>query len=722
MITTCIEYDPKVHRAMQHVFGKKLLAANIDQATTWSGRLNMDAITLEGDLCGRKGALTGGYVDANKSRVRSHNQMTEADETLNKLQAECNDMKRKATGVDQQISALMGEIQRLEAKQANLDHLTQRMEDEIASLQSRVDGKKKQMEQIETDIIPPMETEIKSLSSQVERLTEEMGTELSANLTEEERKMLSELKASEGELDANIETQSQTLEEVSVERQRLQSLLNDNLRKRKAELEQENAGQAASRRKSRGDAESTAAAQERRKADLEQRQRELDEATMAANEMESKLEEERKIVETLRAELIEAKNKLEKKRVEDDEINRNLAAAQEESERLLNKRSMCISRRELYMRKIQELGSLPPTSELQQFSSSSISALMRKLEEVNKKLKKYSHVNKKAYDQFVNFSEQREGLIKRKAELDNGASKVKELIESLDRKKDEAINRTFRGVSAHFKDVFKELCPNGAGELIMRTALDEENGESDDDEANPNSSGDESGDDDDDSDATDDEEGASSKKKSTKKKKGKKAKQGGANRNDPKVSLYRGIGVKVRFAQEEQNYLMSQLSGGQKALVALALIFAIQRCDPAPFYLFDELDQALDSTHRAAVASLIQRQANSDDNPTQFICSTFRPELVSVANRCYGISHQNKVSNIHYLSKKDALHFIANLMSEEEAVGDVTSVAPSRASRGRKRKTIEAASDEDGEGSTTGKENGTENDAEASVEDVVMAS
>jgi structural maintenance of chromosome 3 (chondroitin sulfate proteoglycan 6) len=36
---------------------------------------------------------------------------------------------------------------------------------------------------------------------------------------------------------------------------------------------------------------------------------------------------------------------------------------------------------------------------------------------------------------------------------------------------------------------------------------------------------------------------------------------------------------------------MQQLSGGQKALVALALIFAIQRCDPAPFYLFDEIDQ-----------------------------------------------------------------------------------------------------------------------------------
>jgi len=36
---------------------------------------------------------------------------------------------------------------------------------------------------------------------------------------------------------------------------------------------------------------------------------------------------------------------------------------------------------------------------------------------------------------------------------------------------------------------------------------------------------------------------------------------------------------------------MNQLSGGQKSLVALALIFAIQKCDPAPFYLFDEIDQ-----------------------------------------------------------------------------------------------------------------------------------
>jgi structural maintenance of chromosome 3 (chondroitin sulfate proteoglycan 6) len=264
-------------------------------------------------------------------------------------------------------------------------------------------------------------------------------------------------------------------------------------------------------------------------------------------------------------------------------------------------RVLCVTQRELHARRIQELGSLPSTAELNRNRSLSISELMRELEKINKELKQYSHVNKKAYDQFVNFSEQRESLLARKDEVDRGAEKVKELIESLDRQKDEAINRTFRGVSAHFKDVFKELVPNGAGELIMRTTLDEEEMETDETEVR-------------------------------------------RRMQNPSVNRYCGIGIKVRFSSVGENYLMSQLSGGQKSLVALALIFAIQRCDPAPFYLFDELDQALDSTYRKAVAGLIQRQAKSPENPTQFICSTFRPEIVAISDQCYGIALQNKVS------------------------------------------------------------------------------
>ena len=55
---------------------------------------------------------------------------------------------------------------------------------------------------------------------------------------------------------------------------------------------------------------------------------------------------------------------------------------------------------------------------------------------------------------------------------------------------------------------------------------------------------------------------------------------------------------------------MVQLSGGQKTVVALAFILAIQRCDPAPFYLFDEVDAALDPEFRRTIALLIAEQVD----------------------------------------------------------------------------------------------------------------
>ena len=56
---------------MKQVFGKKSLARSVEAASIWSARSKMDAITLDGDLCSRKGALTGGYVDSSKSRLRA---------------------------------------------------------------------------------------------------------------------------------------------------------------------------------------------------------------------------------------------------------------------------------------------------------------------------------------------------------------------------------------------------------------------------------------------------------------------------------------------------------------------------------------------------------------------------------------------------------------------------------------------------------------------------
>ena len=79
------------------------------------------------------------------------------------------------------------------------------------------------------------------------------------------------------------------------------------------------------------------------------------------------------------------------------------------------------------MRKIRELGSLPSDA-FEKYTKLSIKQLFKKLEQCNAELKKYSHVNKKALDQFVNFSDQKEKLIKRKEELDKGHAVRKSFI------------------------------------------------------------------------------------------------------------------------------------------------------------------------------------------------------------------------------------------------------------------------------------------------------
>lgn len=100
----------------------------------------------------------------------------------------------------------------------------------------------------------------------------------------------------------------------------------------------------------------------------------------------------------------------------------------------------------------------------------------------------------------------------------------------------------------------------------------------------------------------------------------------------------------------------------------MALIFAIQETDPAPFYIFDEIDANLDAQYRTAVADHLQylsNKANEDpDNGEertgggQFICTTFRPEMLRVAEKVYGVTFANNVSSIRVESLENALDFV----------------------------------------------------------------
>src|SRR5438876_11661671 len=109
-------------------------------------------------------------------------------------------------------------------------------------------------------------------------------------------------------------------------------------------------------------------------------------------------------------------------------------------------------------------------------------------------------------------------------------------------KKEAAIQQTFEAVNEQFGQVFAELVPGGKANLIM-------------------------------------------------------LKQGDENDESNNKDKSFGVGIQTSFSgvqQPEDERNISQLSGGQQSVVSLGLIFAIQRCDPAPFYIFHEIDAALD--------------------------------------------------------------------------------------------------------------------------------
>ena len=83
---------------------------------------------------------------------------------------------------------------------------------------------------------------------------------------------------------------------------------------------------------------------------------------------------------------------------------------------------------------------------------------------------------------------------------------------------------------------------------------------------------------------------------------------------------------------------MMQLSGGEKALTAIALLFAIQNLKPSPFCLLDEIEAALDDPNITRFAQYLHKLTKN----TQFIIITHRRGTMKAADRLYGITMQEK--------------------------------------------------------------------------------
>ena len=106
---------------------------------------------------------------------------------------------------------------------------------------------------------------------------------------------------------------------------------------------------------------------------------------------------------------------------------------------------------------------------------------------------------------------------------------------------------------------------------------------------------------------------------------------------------------KITFYVAEPNYKKSidklttnnklgALSGGEKALTALALVFSIQKYLPAPFYALDEVDASLDTMNVERIAEMIKKQSEN----TQFLVVSHRRPMIEAAVRTIGVTQKEK--------------------------------------------------------------------------------
>jgi len=594
-----IKFKPMFARAMKQVFGKTVIVRNLEVGSTISRTHNLNAITLDGDQVNKKGALTGGFIDNSRSRILAQREIIAARAEFEAIDEKRDQVKEEMLARDQTVTHCMGEIQKLQAKRAHIRNQLQQWKTDVDMAKKNKRIAEANLDKLEKQL-KVAEGSQKQIEERIEALEDELRSDLLDQLDEDEQKELHELNTSLTNLKNSLPEASAKRAAVESEMKGVENLLEANLNKRYAELQDV----------------SNAAANDDMAESLEQARSELQDS----NEKIDALNEQ---IKTAQTELDRAKNKvrtlqnsLDAVKAAEVEAERQLSSETQDMERILNRRALLVQKKEDCMRKIRDLGSLP--SGFERYSKKSTSELMKLLEKANSKLKKFSHVNKKAIDQFVNFTEKRDELLSRVDETNEGRSRIDELIIHLDNKKDEAIQRTFKTIAKNFTSVFSQLVPGGKGTLVIRTKKDGE----------------------------DEEE----------------QKQGDKNNKRLKLATnrYKGVGIKVSFAGEESQD-MRLLSGGQQTVVALSLIFAIQRCDPSPFYLFDEIDSNLDAVYRTSVAEMISRMSSE----TQFITTTFRNEMLTSADKFYGVSFENKTSEIRVIDRAEAEQIMQ--MVEQEA-------------------------------------------------------
>ena len=219
-----------------------------------------------------------------------------------------------------------------------------------------------------------------------------------------------------------------------------------------------------------------------------------------------------------------------------------------------------------------------------------LSAAQRRLSELKNKIRALGTVNVGAVEEYREVSERYEFLKAQVEDVEKSKAELLGLIQDLTKQMRRQFTERFAQINENFGKIFRELFGGGAAELSF----------------------------------TDDSDVLSS-----------------------------GIEIKVQPPGKIVSHIES-LSGGEKALVAISIYFAIMRVNPPPFCVLDEIEAALDDVNVARFAQYLRRMSRN----SQFITITHRRGTMEGSDMLYGVTMQDQgISKLLALRTEEAAEF-----------------------------------------------------------------
>lgn len=204
----------------------------------------------------------------------------------------------------------------------------------------------------------------------------------------------------------------------------------------------------------------------------------------------------------------------------------------------------------------------------------SIDELNTKIQRLDKRMQELGDVNMRAIVSYEEKAARKEELDTQIKTLSTERQSILDKMNGFEQQKKEAFMTTFTAINENFKDIYHQLS-EGEGRLILE------------------------------------------------------------NEKDP---LSAGMTIEAKPRDKTTNNKLGALSGGEKALTALALVFSIQKYLPAPFYALDEVDASLDTMNVERIAEMVKKQSSD----TQFLVVSHRRPMIEAANRTIGVTQKEK--------------------------------------------------------------------------------